>query len=204
MRKIITQNYTGTHDQIFDLTNNSNRNFASKNGFEYISDNKTRCIGIKSTQHPGWEKIAWLNEFLPTIEDGSLVVYADCDSIFLNGDLTTALDSNYEIGMVKLRGGLGGKEILNWFNSGVIILKNTPDVRTFLLNIWNMNEMNEEIAIKKDLKVSKFNIFSLDPKWNSWSNNEKLVSSPSIKTFHGMKYDDKIKAIKDFLNTVAV
>lgn len=51
--------------------------------------------GVKFTQHPGWEKIAWLNEFLPTIEDGSLVIYADCDSIFLTGDLTTALDDNY-------------------------------------------------------------------------------------------------------------
>ena len=206
MRNIITQNYTEIHKELFNLTTNSTQTYATKNGFEYITSDKTRCAGEKATQHPGWEKIAWLNEFLPTIEDGSFVVYADCDSIFLKDDLKSTLDTletNRGIGMVKLRGGLGGREIINWFNTGVIFLINSPKVRNYLLSIWNMNEMNEEIAIKKE-SSSDSNICNLDPKWNCWSNNEKLVSSPSIKTFHGMKYDDKIKAIKDFLNTVAV
>ena len=201
MRKIITQNYTGTHSQLFELTTKSTQSFATKNGFEYITSNVSRCTGVKATQHSGWEKIAWLNEFLPTIEDGSLIVYADCDSIFLNGDLTTALDSNYELGMVKLRGGLGGAEVLNWFNTGVIILYNTPDVRKFFLKIWDMNEMNEEIALKKELKASRNiignskSICSLDPKWNCWSNNEKFVVTPSIKSFHGMSLESKMAAI---------
>ena len=204
MKKIITQNYTVAHSELFELTNQITQHFATQNGFEYITDNKTRCTGEKSTQHPGWEKIAWLNELLPTIEDGSLVVYADCDSIFITGDITSALDSNYEMGMVKLRGGLGGREVLNWFNTGIIIMINTPSVRNFLLNIWNMNEMNEEIAIKKDLKSSKYSICSLDPKWNCWSNNENFVTTPCIKSFHGMKLENKLKAISEFLKSVSI
>jgi hypothetical protein len=203
MRKIIIQNYTSAHKELFDLTTNSTKKYATNNGFEYIVSDKVRCTGEKATQHLGWEKIAWLNEFLPTIEDGSLVVYADCDSIFLSGDLTKALDASYEMGMVKLRGGLGGKEIVSWFNTGVIVLINTSNVRDYLLKIWNMNEVNEEIAIKKESSSNSL-IYSLNPEWNCWNNNQHLVSSPFIKTFHGMKYEDKLTAIKDFLKTVTV
>ena len=205
MMNYITQNYTGTHSQLFDLTNISTQTFASKNGYNYITSNINRCTGVKATQHPGWEKIAWLNQFLPTIEDNSLVIYADCDSIFLTGDLSTALDPNYDLGMVKLRGGLGGAQILNWFNTGVMIMRNIPNVRSFFINIWNMNEMNEEIAIKKYLKNNansignSKSIYSLDPKWNCWANNEKFVASPCIKSFHGMNLDKKISAIKKYL-----
>ena len=205
MRKIITQNYTEVHKELFDLTTKSTQKYAKKNGFEYISSNVTRCTDEKAEQHAGWEKIAWLNEFLPTIEDGSLIVYADCDSIFLTGDLTTALDPNCELGMVKLRGGMDGAEVLNWFNTGVIVLLNTPDVRNFLLKLWNISDMNEEIALRKELKASN-NVFgrnksicNLEPQWNCWGNNEKFVTIPFIKTFHGMSLENKIAAIKSYL-----
>ena len=206
MRKIITQNYTEVHKELFDLTTKYTQKYAKNSAFEYITSNVSRCIGEKATQHPGWEKIAWLNEFLPTIEDNSLVVYTDCDSIFIDGDLTMALDPNCELGMVKLRGGLDGIEVLNWFNTGVIFLINTPNVRNFLIQIWNMSEMNEEIALKKVLKSNTFGskICNLDPKWNCWANNEKLVSTPFIKTFHGMKIEDKLKNIKEFLKLKSI
>ena len=203
MRKIITQNYTEAHKELFNITNKATQKYAKKIGFEYITSNVTRCTGEKATQHAGWEKIAWLNEFLPTIEDGSLIVYTDCDSIFITGDITSALTNNYNIGMVKLRGGLGGSEVINWFNTGVIILLNTPEVRAFFLKIWNMNEVNEEIAIKKESSSNSM-IFNLNPEWNCWSNNEKLVTTPYIKTFHGMKLEDKIKAITDYLKLITV
>ena len=208
MRNIITQNYTGTHSKLFELTTKSTQSFATKNGFEYITSNISRCTGEKATQHAGWEKIAWLNEFLPTIENGSLVIYADCDSIFLNGNFGKALDIDYELGMVKLRGGLGGAEVLNWFNTGVMVMYNTPNVRKFFLKIWSMNEMNEEIALKKELKASgniignSTGICSLDPAWNCWSNNEKFVSTPYIKTFHGMNLETKLSAIATYLKNL--
>ncbi len=205
---VITQYYTKEHKDLFDLTNKINQKYADKNGFKYVSNNKKRCIGEKALQHPGWEKIAWLLELLPTLDDNTLVVYADCDSLFLKGDLNAALHDGYDIGMVQLRGGLGGKEVISWFNSGVIVLINTPVVRDFLQRVWVRTDINEEISIKKELKAQNNTIgrskkmCSLDIEWNSWNNNDHISNDANIKSFHGLSYDNKLKNIKEFLTSI--
>ena len=202
MRYILTQHYTIEHKDLFDLTNQINKTYAEKMGFEYISNGDTLCPDRK----PWWEKIAWLNKLLLELPDDSLVVYEDCDSLNLGGDMKHILDTGYEFGMVHLRGGLNSAEIKDWFNCGVIALINTPDVRDFLQRVWDRNDNTDEDSLNKEIQSRNKTIgnskpvCSLDIEWNVWRNNEHLAKDIAIKSWHGMKYDEKLSSIKSYLN----
>jgi hypothetical protein len=140
---------------------------------------------------------------------GAYIVYQDCDSVNIGGDLKSALNKDSYYGMVQLRGGLGNNQLLGWFNAGVIILINTPEVREFLQKVWNRADNTDEDSINKELKsisntIGGKLITSMDTKWNCWNNNQQHCNEPCVKSWHGMKYEDKIKEIKDFLKTMSV
>ena len=204
MKYYITQHYTSDHKELYDLTSPIVKNYATNNGFIYTSNNDRRCLDRKVW----WEKIAWLIEFLSTIEDGSLVVYEDCDSLNLGGDLKTALHNGMEFGMVQLRSGLGGSEIIDWYNAGVIIMINTADVRSFLKRVWDRNDETDETSINKELTSLKNSIgngkpmCSLGVEWNCWYNNSHITNDLFIKSWHGIKYSDKLVYIKNFINSL--
>ena len=66
MKYYTTQHYTLDHKELYNITGPLNKAYAESIGFEYVSNNMTRC----KERNAWWEKIAWLMEFLPTIEDG--------------------------------------------------------------------------------------------------------------------------------------
>ena len=204
MRYIITQHYTVDHQSMFDLTNPINKVYADKNGFEYIVNNIKRCPERKVW----WEKIAWLMELTTTVEEGALIVYEDCDAINLKGDLKTALHNGFEYGMVQLRGGLNGAELRNWYNAGVIMFLNTVDVRDYFKRVWNRNDdtdetsMNKEISFLKNTIGNSKTVCSLGIEWNCWNNNSHLTDEACIKSWHGMQYEDKLVAIKNYIATI--
>ena len=154
MKIIITQYNTPEHKELFDLTSPINQKYASKNGYEYIQDNTKRC----PERMYWWEKIAWLMELSTKVEKDSLILYEDSDSINVGGDVTTALPNNYEFGMVQMRGGLSCKELINWYNSGVIIMKNTDTVKSFLKRVWDRNDKSEERSLLHEQKSNNYSI----------------------------------------------
>ena len=198
MRKIITQHCTSEQQAILDLVKDTNSAYAAKFGFEYVLDNQIRCTDRLFY----WEKIAWLLSFLPTVEDGSLVVWEDVDSLNIgNESVENALPPNGVFGMVQNRHGLGGAQLSSWYNSGIIVMINTPAVRLFLQNVWNAGGRDDEdglmaVLIQTSLTIGGIPLSSLDIKWNCWKNNAKFCADPVIKTFHGMKIEDKIAQIK--------
>ena len=109
--------------------------------------------------------------------------------------------------MVQLRGGLGGSQKQKWFNSGVIIMRNTTEVRKFWIDVFNTNTSEDEIGIHQILKNKdgyyEFSpgkaVYSLDIAYNVWNNNVKLCSEIYIRTFHGMSLENKIDQIQKFL-----
>ena len=206
MRYIITQHYTLEHTELFDLTSPINSKYAEKIGFEYVTSNIRRCPDRKVW----WEKIAWLIELLKTLNEGDLIVYEDCDSINLSGDLKSALHDGCEYGMVQLRGGLGNKQLLGWYNAGVIMMINTPDVRAYFQRVWDRNDDTDETSMNKDLKSlnntigNSKNICSLGIEWNCLYNNQNFFNDINIKSWHGMKYEDKLIAIKGYLKLISI
>ena len=202
MRKIITQYYTPEISELFGLTSTVNQAYATKNGYEYITNNTLRC----PTRAKQWEKIAWIINLLSTVEDGSLVVFEDCDSLNLNGDISNMLPSGSQIGMVQIRGGNNGEQPMSWYNSGVIAMINSQTLRDFWNRVWTRNDILDEDSIVKELKSNSWTIgngypiYGMDPSWNCWNNNAKLVTTINIKSWHSMSYANKLASIKEFLN----
>ena len=185
---------TTEQQQILNLSVPINKAYAAKYGFQHLVDNTVRCADRAFY----WEKIAYINSVLPTLDNGSLVVWVDADSLCIgNEDLNNIMPSSAILGMVPLRGGLGGKKVVNWYNSGTIAMINSPAVQTFFINVFNLNTTKDEDAIMEQLKLCAYNvgnvpIFNLDPKWNGWLNNVAICPNPVIKTFHGLKMADKL------------
>lgn len=201
-RSIILQHGTSEYKQLLDLSIPINKAYADKFGFEHIVDNTKRC----TDRCVFWEKIAYINEVLPTIEEGSLVAWVDGDSLAVGDqDLHTAMPTNTNFGMVQLRGGLGGRQLQSWYNAGFFTMINSPAIRAFFVNVWNRNTPTDEDAINQELKhidltINGYYISSLDPKWNCWLNNVAFCTVPVIKSFHGMTFPDKLTQMTDFIN----
>jgi len=204
MKYYLTQNYTIEHKDLFDLTSPINKSYAESNGFIYITDNTRRC----PTRQMWWEKISWLIQLLSTIDEGDMVVYQDCDSLNVGGDLKTALHQGKEFGMVQLRTGHGRSTLHNWYNAGVIIMLNTSDVRSFLQRVYDRNDPTDEDSLNKELASNNYTIgnskqiCSLGIEWNCWNNNNHLTTTPFIKSWHGMQYSDKITQIVNYINSI--
>ena len=107
--------------------------------------------------------------------------------------------------MVQLRGGMNNSQLLNWYNAGVIAMRNTQSVRDFLKRVWDRNDDTDETSINKELQSAggsigkSKKICSLEVSWNSWGNNEEHSKEIWIKSWHGIQYAEKISAIKSFL-----
>ncbi len=191
MRSIILQYSTIEQINILDLSAPINKKYADRYGFEQIVDYKKRCFD----RFVSWEKIAYLNEVLSSVEDDSLVVWVDSDCLLIgNEDLHTILPQDKLIGMVQLRGGIGSQRITTWCNAGVIAMKNTKIIREFFANVWNRNTRTDEAAINAELEHLGKTIpfISLNAKWNCFKNNAQFCQQPIIQSFHGMPFDKKL------------
>lgn len=202
MRSIILQYSSAESKQLADLSTPINKAYSTKFKFEQFVDYKSRC----PERIIYWEKVAYLNAILPKIEDGSLIVWCDVDSLCIgNEDLRNALPDNSIFGAVQLRGGLGGRQLVPWFNTGFMVMKNCPEIRTFFTNVWNRNTPTDEDAINAELKHNSYTINNtpitgLDIKWNCWNNNMAFCTNPVVRSFHGMNAENKLTEMTTFIN----
>jgi hypothetical protein len=206
MRKIILQHGVAEQIAILDLVTNINHDYARKAGFEYYTDNKVRC----ADRPHYWEKIAYMRAFLPQVPDDTLMVWEDADSINVKDDsFETALPKNGTFGMVQNRAGLNGSQLLNWYNSGVIVFINTPIIRDFFDRVWARNGANDEISMMAEVQsangfiATNVSISPLDPKWNGWINNAAVCPDPVVKSFHGIPLKDKLAAMKKVVDSMS-
>ncbi len=207
MKKVIVQHCTIEQQQLFDLSRPFNQSYAERLGYDYITNSVRRC----PNRSIYWEKIAYLREVLPTIEEGSLVVWEDADSINIKDEcFAKALHSGTVLGMVQCRAGVDMKDHINWYNAGVIIMKNCHIVRDFLNRVWVRKDETDESAINAELKHNGWTlgdgskIASIDCKWNRWRNNEHLCPKAVVQSWHGVHMDKKLPAMTEFLDKTAI
>ena len=201
MRYILLQHSTPEQIELLEFSRAINQPYAEKCGFEYISNTTRRC----PERGVYWEKIAFIREILSTVEEGSLIIWEDSDSLNICDDLKTVLPTGGIFGMVQMRAGLGGRKLINWYNAGFLAMINCADVRDFLKRVWEYDLPTDEDAINAELKHTDKvigndkRISGLDIKWNCWQNNLALCPSPSIRSFHGILGSQKLAAMKEFL-----
>lgn len=198
MKKYLIQHGTAAQQEIIDLVKPFNQKYADALGYEYHTDSTMRC-----PERPYyWEKMAYIKEFLSTVEDGSLVVWEDADSLNVrNISFEEALPTGAVLGMTQNRGGLNLNKLINWYNSGVIVMINLPSVREFFNQVWNTNVGFDEDSIMEvlkanDMKIGDVPVASIHPKWNCWKNNAKFAPEPVVQTFHGIKLEEKLAEMR--------
>jgi hypothetical protein len=205
MRKILLQFGTSEQSSILSLAKKHNENWTNKMGYEYFTD-----IGRKCPQRSlVWEKISYIKEMLPKFEDGSLVVWEDSDSINCKEVcFSNALPVGESFGMVQIRGGVAKAELTPWYNTGVIVMKNSPLLRDFFGRVWAREDKNtDEKAVNAELKHHGWTIgggvkvYSMNYKWNRWNNNDHLCKPEDtvVQSWHGMKIEGKLTAMRQFV-----
>jgi hypothetical protein len=197
MKNYIIQHGTLEYKEILDLVFPINKKYADKFEFEYISD----CSNLLTDDKKEWEKLTFIKNFLETVEDGSLVVWEDSDSLNIgNEDLKNIIKNEDQIGMVNIYHGLNGMEpISNYWNAGVIAIRNSSNIRNIINDWLNSGEKTDEDAFSKSAKLDEIKIASINPKWNVWKNTEHLVKNPQIVAFHGINVTLKAKVVKEYI-----
>lgn len=175
--------------------------YAARHGFEYHTDLSTR-----TDRPPYWEKPAFFLEFLPSVEDGSLVIWEDVDSLNVGtADLREALPDGELMGMVPVR--FSSNKIRNYFNAGVIMMINCAEVRAFWERVvarFDRHRQTEPVIVE-ELRSRKWEfckgkkVFQLDVKWNVWKNNAHLCDAPEILSWHSIKDAVKIVEMREYL-----
>lgn len=203
MRKIILQHCTVEQQHLLDISKPINVGYAERLGYEYRTDSTRRC----PERSIYWEKIAYLRATLPGIDDGSLVVWEDADSINVKDcDFEDALPTGV-LGLVQNRAGVDCKRLIPWYNAGVMVMRNGPVVRDFFDRVWARPDDTDEAAIVAELKHNGWAVgggvpvTSMDPKWNCWKNNVHLCADPVVKSWHGVKLAEKLPEIRGFMGT---
>jgi hypothetical protein len=102
--------------------------------------------------------------------------------------------------MVQMRGGLGGKQLVNWFNAGVLFMINNQSVRDYLQRVWDRADPTDEMSLNKELP--SINYESLNVGWNCWRNNKQVCDEVFIQSWHGMNYQSKLEEIQKFVLTL--
>jgi hypothetical protein len=202
MKKYILQHATTEQSLLLDLVRPYNEGYAVRNGFEYITNNVRRS----PERSIYWEKIAYIREMLPQLENGGLVVWEDADSLNLKDvSFESALPSGGILGMVQNRAGLNGSQLIPWYNAGVIVIMNWPIVREFFERVWIRTDITDEAAIVAELKHNGWvvgngkTVSSLDAKWNRWANNEKFCYDAVVQSWHGTPLNMKLAAMQKFI-----
>lgn len=210
MKKYLLQHCTENQAILLNTSKKFNEAHAKKTGYEYIvSDMKQR---ITDSRPPNYEKIPYLKEMLPKLEEGALVVWLDSDAICLPNceSFDKALPNNQIMGMVQMLGGVNCAEPQPWHNIGVIVMKNCHIVRDYFNRVnARGNEGNDEFSAMRELKENSwqigegFSLFPLHAKWNCWKNNVKTTKNPNVVSFHGIRsLENKMSAINEFIKKI--
>jgi hypothetical protein len=204
MRSIIVQHTTSAQCELLELCVGFNKPYAERHGFEYHTDSSSRC----GTRHAYWEKLAFFLEYLPTIEDGSLVVWEDTDSLNVGSeDLRTALPVGEIMGMVPMYYGMSGK-VRRYYNAGVIFMINCVELRSFWERVYARFKRHrqtepvivEELQSKRWEICSGKSVYHLDVKWNVWNNNRSRCSTPEILSWHSVPYERKLTEMREYVS----
>ncbi len=196
MKTYILQHGTSEYNQILDLVKGNNEKYSQTQNIEYVSNISQLCTNDRKQ----WQKLTYISNFLDTVQDQSLVVWLDIDSLCIGTqDIKSIISTDSKIGMVRMYGGHNDmQKVPNRHNAGVIAIRNCQQIKN-LIKTWLTSQSRTDqdafyISCKNGVKI-----FDIDPKWNCWNNNYKLCKNKQILTWHGYNLSDKLRLIKEYI-----
>jgi len=143
---------------------------------------------VQFSRAPHWNKIALVRHALAL--GFETVAWLDADTLIVRDDedLRTALNGGGPLALAEHPGpGLDGA--LTHWNSGIMIMRNTPRTRNFFDAVWEGGPFNNhpwQEQARMHLVLSEFPglVQRLDDRWNS-TEGVSDVPEPIIKAWHG-------------------
>jgi ADP-heptose:LPS heptosyltransferase len=182
---LLIQQAAGPHMQMLEATAGWHNDYAVRHGFEFWS-----VRGHVQTERPAhWDKIILLQRALA--QGYELVVWLDADTLIVRPevDLREALPADGPpIGMC--RHPMHFREQPWHFNSGVMIVRNTPLARAFFQNVWQAGPNNtawqEQIAINELSQRTPGAVQRISDRWNC-TLDATDHPDPVIRAWHGLR-----------------
>lgn len=208
---LIVQHGIGDCAELLRLSAAHHAAYATRHNHTLIQDMSQRCPERRAY----WEKLPMLLHVLTRLNDGHLLAWLDADCLIVDPDVNIFAGFSADIAMTTV----SYPGIPEHFNTGVILLKNSPKIRELLQHAFaawpndvpmNAHPKHDELAINEAIVFfNKFRLHGgvsvavLPPEMNCWKHNQKNAQNPVIRAWHGMPNDTVRKRMAEELEKIA-
>lgn len=180
---VLIQQASGRYVPMLELTARHHRGYCAQHGISYWA----LAGEVQSSRAAHWNKIALIRRAL---DDGfDTVAWLDADTLIVDRarDIRTALNGEGPLGMA-IHASPGFTADYH-YNSGVMIMRNTPGVQAFFEAVWREGPVagthwQEQARILELIRRTPGIVQALDSHWNATAGLAP-VSNPIIKAWHG-------------------
>lgn len=183
-RTILIQHASGPITPMLEMTVGRHADYCAKHDITYWP-----VFGdVQFSRTPHWNKIVLIQQALAIGFD--IVAWIDADTMIVDfePDIRTALNSGPPLAMAR-HPLTGMDENPGHWNSGVMIMRNTPELRRFFQQVWDEGPVlnhrwKDQARILDVLKRHPELVQLLDDRWNSTVEVNE-APDPIIKAWHG-------------------
>lgn len=189
MRAILIQNAVGECAELLRLSAPLHQAYCDRHGIELRQSYHNLAHGRSHM----WDKVVLLLELLSELADGVIVFWIDADALIVGSEnIAHGLPDGFDIAMFRMGPGPKGR---NRLNTGVMILRNGPELRRLLKDAFDLGNCDgpldeytcDEPRINERLESGTYalKIHVLDVKYNSFC--PYLCDEPLVRAWHGEK-----------------
>jgi hypothetical protein len=184
-RAVLIQQASGFHAPMLELVASRHAAYCARHGITYWP-----VLGeAQFSRTPHWNKVVLIRHALDMGFD--TVAWLDADTLIVRDeeDFRTAIHPHGgPIALARHPPGGDGLLLEHW-NTGVMFLRNTPQVREFFRAVWELgpfgeNPTYEQARINDLLQQFPTLVQRLDDRWNS-TEGVNEAPNPIIKAWHG-------------------
>ncbi|HUL51177.1 MAG TPA: hypothetical protein VLU94_01200 [Candidatus Nitrosotalea sp.] len=182
IRTALIQQASGFHTRLLDISAERHEAYAARHNLTFWSVRGD----VQSERPPHWNKVLLILDALHFGFD--LVVWLDADALLcrVDQDLRQALPTRRPIAMCRHPLPWGRQ---SWhYNTGVVVIRNTPLSSMFLETLWKAGPVShpwqEQIRFNELSRTFPDAIQRLDDKWNS-TDEVNAARNPIIRAWHG-------------------
>ncbi len=182
---VLIQQASGRHAPMLEMTACRHGDYCAKHQIQYWP-----VVGdVQFSRSAHWNKIVLVQRALDAGFD--TVAWLDADTLILRDDedIRDALNGGGPLGMaLHAFPGLAGET--SHYNSGVMVMRNTPRTRSFFAAVWEKGPLgnhgwHEQARMLDLLPEFPDLVQPLDPSWNSMEGTA-AAKKPIIKAWHGL------------------
>lgn len=187
---VLIQQAFPSHRAMLQLTEPIHRAYCERHNIEYA------CVYLdelpKLDRGENWSKLGLIRHYLEMDMQYDYVFWLDNDALIVgDSDLRDAVPDGIGMARHELDWGMvGEKGAYDHFNSGVIVLRNTPAVRDFTEKWWNTPDEGHMWGDQHSLhlcgQANPGVVSKIDHRWNSTPPYFSVTEGEVVRAWHGL------------------